>query len=138
MERLERVYYNFKVLTICFADCSIRLLFCKTMSNNRVVDEGHGEGDNSPYVHKIGVPPKQSLVKEFKFTIKETFFHDDPLREFKDQSNVRKLWLVVRSIFPILDWGRRYKLSMFRGDLLAGLTIASLCIPQVRALYIYI
>ncbi|KAJ6398847.1 hypothetical protein OIU77_019581 [Salix suchowensis] len=56
-----------------------------------------------PYVHKVGLPPKQNLFKEFKATVKETFFADDPLRSFKDQT---------------------------RGDLIAGLTIASLCIPQ--------
>ncbi|CAD6205982.1 unnamed protein product [Miscanthus lutarioriparius] len=33
-------------------------------------------------------------------------------------------------VFPVLDWGRRYTLDDFKGDLVAGLTIASLCIPQ--------
>ncbi|KAK4424338.1 Sulfate transporter 1.3 [Sesamum alatum] len=86
--------------------------------------------DNAPYVHKVGVPPKQSLVKEFTYMFKETFFHDDPLRPFKDQPGSRKLMLGIQAVFPILDWGRRYKLHMFKGDLIAGLTIASLCIPQ--------
>ncbi|XP_051144388.1 sulfate transporter 1.3-like isoform X2 [Andrographis paniculata] len=87
--------------------------------------------DNSPpYVHKVGIPPKQSLFKEVKFGIKETFFHDDPLRPFKDQPKSTKLLLAIRALFPILDWGRHYKLHMFKGDLIAGLTIASLCIPQ--------
>ncbi|KAK6135381.1 hypothetical protein DH2020_030892 [Rehmannia glutinosa] len=74
--------------------------------------------------------PKQSLFKELKFTFNEAFFHDDPLRPFKDQSKSRKLMLGIQAVFPILEWGRRYKLSMFKGDLIAGLTIASLCIPQ--------
>ncbi|KAG9129559.1 hypothetical protein Leryth_023899 [Lithospermum erythrorhizon] len=34
------------------------------------------------------------------------------------------------AVFPILEWGRKYNLTKFRGDLIAGLTIASLCIPQ--------
>ncbi|KAK6143696.1 hypothetical protein DH2020_024044 [Rehmannia glutinosa] len=108
------------------------------MSGNRIGDEAditsaassRRHVDNLPYVHKVGVPPKQSLFKEFKFTFRETFFHDDPLRPFKDQSKSRKLMLGIQAIFPILDWGRRYKLRMFKGDLIAGLTIASLCIPQ--------
>ncbi|KAL8540617.1 hypothetical protein ACS0TY_002027 [Phlomoides rotata] len=108
------------------------------MSGKRIGDEAdigsaassHRHGDNEPYVHKVGVPPKQSLFQEFKFMFKETFFHDDPLRPFKDQTMSRKLVLGVQAIFPILDWGRRYKLHMFKGDLIAGLTIASLCIPQ--------
>ncbi|XP_059631429.1 sulfate transporter 1.3-like [Cornus florida] len=83
-----------------------------------------------PRIHKVGVPPKQSLLKEFTATVKETFFADDPLRAFKDQSRSRKFTLGMQTIFPILEWGRGYNLTKFRGDLIAGLTIASLCIPQ--------
>ncbi|KAL3514065.1 hypothetical protein ACH5RR_026782 [Cinchona calisaya] len=83
-----------------------------------------------PYIHKVGVPPKQNLMKEFASTVKETFFADDPLRPFKDQPKSRKLILGVQAIFPILEWGRSYNLAKFKGDLIAGLTIASLCIPQ--------
>ncbi|KAG6655682.1 hypothetical protein CIPAW_05G232800 [Carya illinoinensis] len=85
---------------------------------------------NMAYIHKVGVPPKQNLFKEFKATVKETFFSDDPLRPFKDQSGSRKFILGIQAIFPIFEWGRRYNLTKFRGDLIAGLTIASLCIPQ--------
>lgn len=85
---------------------------------------------NAPYIHKVGVPPKQNLLKEFKSTVKETFFSDDPLRPFKDQPKSRKLVLGLQAVFPILEWGRSYNLRKFRGDLIAGLTIASLCIPQ--------
>lgn len=46
------------------------------------------------------------------------------------------------ALFPILRWGRSYKASMFRHDLMSGLTLASLCIPQVILFmivkYIYI
>ncbi|KAL3635308.1 Solute carrier 26 [Castilleja foliolosa] len=101
------------------------------MIGNRVGDEADmANGDNVQYIHKVGVPPKQSVIKEFKFTFKETFFHDDPFRPFKDQSISKKMLLGVQAVFPILEWGRRYKLHMFKGDLIAGLTIASLCIPQ--------
>lgn len=87
-----------------------------------------------PYVHKVGIPPKQSFFKEFLYTVKETFFSDDPLRPFKDQTKSRKFVLGIEAIFPILSWGRTYNLQKFRGDLIAGLTIASLCIPQVNLL----
>ncbi|KAG6417409.1 hypothetical protein SASPL_119567 [Salvia splendens] len=82
------------------------------------------------YVHKVGKPPKQRLVDEISHTFKETFFHDDPLRPFKDQPKSKKLLLGAQAVFPILEWGRRYKLHMLKGDIIAGLTIASLCIPQ--------
>lgn len=81
--------------------------------------------------YKVGVPPKQKLWKEFSTTLKETFFSDDPLRSFKDQSRSRKFILGIQAVFPILAWGRSYNLAKFKGDLIAGLTIASLCIPQV-------
>ncbi|KAG6414907.1 hypothetical protein SASPL_122283 [Salvia splendens] len=82
------------------------------------------------YVHKVGKPPKQRLVDEISHTFKETFFHDDPLRPFKDQPKSKKLVLGAQAVFPIIEWGRRYKLHMLKGDIIAGLTIASLCIPQ--------
>ncbi|KAL2894353.1 Sulfate transporter 1.3 [Bienertia sinuspersici] len=80
--------------------------------------------------YKVGVPSKQNLFKEFTYTVKETFFADDPLRHFKDQTKSRKLILGVQTVFPILQWGRGYNLNKFQGDLISGLTIASLCIPQ--------
>lgn len=90
------------------------------------------DSESVPYVHKVGVPPKQKLLKEIKYTLKETFLPDDPFRPFKKQPRRRKLVLGLQTIFPILDWGRDYNLSKFKGDLIAGLTIASLCIPQVQ------
>ncbi|CAI9769227.1 unnamed protein product [Fraxinus pennsylvanica] len=108
------------------------------MTSNRVTNDeditsaasSRRHVENLPYVHKVGVPPKQSLLKEITYALKETFLHDDPLRPFKDQTGTRKLKLGIEAIFPILDWGRHYNLSKFKGDLIAGLTIASLCIPQ--------
>ncbi|KAF1871773.1 hypothetical protein Lal_00020568 [Lupinus albus] len=82
------------------------------------------------HIHKVGIPPKQNLFKEFKATIKEAFFADEPLRHFKDQTKLRKLVLGIEAIFPILSWCRNYNLKKFRGDIISGLTIASLCIPQ--------
>lgn len=93
----------------------------------------HHPDENLPYVHKVGLPPKQNLLREFKATVKETFFHDDPFRPFRDQPRSKKLALGLQALFPILEWGREYNLSKFKGDLIAGLTIASLCIPQVES-----
>ncbi|XVE60443.1 hypothetical protein DITRI_Ditri05aG0129000 [Diplodiscus trichospermus] len=36
----------------------------------------------------------------------------------------------LQGLFPILGWGRSYKVSKFKDDLMAGLTLASLSIPQ--------
>ncbi|KAK4742350.1 hypothetical protein SAY87_000351 [Trapa incisa] len=86
--------------------------------------------NNGPGVRTVGVPPEQTLVKDLTHTVKETLFSDDPLRPFRDQPKSRKLWLGLQGLFPILEWGKDYRLGKFKGDLIAGLTIASLCIPQ--------
>ncbi|KAF4383449.1 hypothetical protein G4B88_000149 [Cannabis sativa] len=78
----------------------------------------------------LGKPPKQNLLKEIITAAKETFFSDDPLRSFKDKPKSKKFVLGVQAVFPIIGWARNYSLSKFKGDLIAGLTIASLCIPQ--------
>ncbi|GJN23905.1 hypothetical protein PR202_gb11597 [Eleusine coracana subsp. coracana] len=82
--------------------------------------------------YKVGVPPRKSILEEFSGGAKELFFaDDDPLQEYRKQRSwPRKAWLGLQYVFPILDWGRHYTLAKFKGDLIAGLTIASLCIPQ--------
>lgn len=96
----------------------------------RSLSSSHRHSQSERYIHKVGVPPKQNLFKEFRETLKETFFADDPLRPFKDRSRSQKFILGIQTIFPIFEWGRKYNLKKLRGDLIAGLTIASLCIPQ--------
>lgn len=84
--------------------------------------------------YTVGAPPKSSATEDFTHTFREFFFHDDPLYQYKDKSKKRQCWLVLQNLFPILEWARHYTLKMFKGDLIAGLTIASLCIPQVTSL----
>ncbi|KAI9103606.1 hypothetical protein K1719_023229 [Acacia pycnantha] len=100
----------------------------------RVIEETrrsvHSSRRHDGTIHKVGAPPKQNLLKEIKESVMETFFADKPLDHFKDQPASRKFVLGIQAVFPILDWGRSYNLSKFKGDLVAGLTIASLCIPQ--------
>ncbi|XP_061363255.1 high affinity sulfate transporter 2-like [Gastrolobium bilobum] len=103
----------------------------KAMGEIRSGSSSLRHGDHTlPHIHKVGAPPKQTLFQEIKHSVTETFFSDNPLRKFKDQTGSRKFVLGLQSIFPILDWGRSYDLKKFRGDLISGLTIASLCIPQ--------
>nr|XP_010926258.1 sulfate transporter 1.2 [Elaeis guineensis]XP_010926259.1 sulfate transporter 1.2 [Elaeis guineensis]XP_010926260.1 sulfate transporter 1.2 [Elaeis guineensis]XP_019707579.1 sulfate transporter 1.2 [Elaeis guineensis] len=90
----------------------------------------HGQIENPQSVHKVGFPPRRNFFREFKDTLKETLFADDPLYPYKDQPRSRKLILGLQFLFPILEWGRNYNFSKLKGDLVAGLTIASLCIPQ--------
>lgn len=80
--------------------------------------------------HKVVTPPPMSTVQKLKIRLKETFFPDDPLRQFKGQPTKKKLILGAQYIFPILQWGPNYSLKLFKSDIVAGLTIASLAIPQ--------
>ncbi|KAI3796123.1 hypothetical protein L1987_38787 [Smallanthus sonchifolius] len=81
-------------------------------------------------IHKVETPPKRSSLQKLKNRLKETFFPDDPLRQFKGQSTKQKWLLGFQYIFPILQWGPHYNLNLFKSDVVSGLTIASLAIPQ--------
>ncbi|XP_021821889.1 sulfate transporter 3.1-like isoform X1 [Prunus avium] len=80
--------------------------------------------------HRVAIPPPQPFVKTLKNSLKETFFPDDPLRQFKNQPASRKLVLGLQYFFPIFEWGPRYTLDFLKSDLISGITIASLAIPQ--------
>lgn len=81
--------------------------------------------------HKVVPPPTKSTVEKLKTRLKETFFPDDPLRQFKGQPLKKKLILAAQYVFPILQWGPNYSIKLFKSDIVSGLTIASLAIPQV-------
>lgn len=81
----------------------------------------------------VAAPPPRGTLTKLKIRFKETFFPDDPFRQFKGQSLGAKWALAAQYVFPILHWAPKYSLSLFKSDLVAGLTIASLAIPQVRA-----
>ncbi|GER24861.1 sulfate transporter [Striga asiatica] len=83
-----------------------------------------------PASHRAAVPPPQPFSRSLKNTLKETFFPDDPLRQFKGRPAGRRAILGLQYFFPILEWGPRYTLDFFKSDLIAGITIASLAIPQ--------
>ncbi|KAL8530523.1 hypothetical protein ACS0TY_007529 [Phlomoides rotata] len=93
---------------------------------------GTGDHVDPPAVtnHRVEIPPPQAFITSFKNTLKETFFPDDPLRQFKNQPPRRKLVLGLQYVFPILEWGRHYTFQFFKADLISGITIASLAIPQ--------
>ena len=79
-------------------------------------------------VHPVVPPPHKSTLQK----LKETFFPDDPMRQFKGQPLKRKLILGAQYLFPILQWLPNYSVNLFKSDLVSGLTIASLAIPQVN------
>ncbi|KAL5553423.1 hypothetical protein UlMin_040824 [Ulmus minor] len=81
-------------------------------------------------IHQVAQPPPRSSFQKLKNKLKETFFPDDPLRQFKGQSPKKKWILAFQYIFPILQWAPNYSFKLFKSDVVSGLTIASLAIPQ--------
>ncbi|CAH8340374.1 unnamed protein product [Eruca vesicaria subsp. sativa] len=81
-------------------------------------------------VHKVVAPPHRSTAAKLKTRLKETFFPDDPLRQFRGQPNRTKLIRAAQYIFPILQWCPEYSFRLLKSDVVSGLTIASLAIPQ--------
>ncbi|XP_058085033.1 sulfate transporter 3.1-like isoform X4 [Magnolia sinica] len=80
--------------------------------------------------HRVAIPPSQPFFSSLKSSLKETFFPDDPLRQFKNQPVSRRLVLGLQYFMPILEWAPRYTFDFFKSDLVSGITIASLAIPQ--------
>ncbi|KAG6764490.1 hypothetical protein POTOM_031960 [Populus tomentosa] len=78
----------------------------------------------------VAIPPAKPLLESIKLGIKETLFPDDPFRQFKNQPASRKFILGMQYFVPILEWAPRYTFEFFKADLVAGITIASLAVPQ--------
>lgn len=104
---------------------------------NGLETSGHGRAMIDDYerrsidvVHKVGIPESKGLVQQFNSQVKETLFPDDPFREFKGKPFGRKVWLGFRYFFPILEWAPNYNLNLLKSDVISGVTIASLAIPQ--------
>ncbi|KAH6761605.1 sulfate transporter 3, partial [Perilla frutescens var. hirtella] len=87
---------------------------------------GHEE-----YPRSVNFGPPRRFGSVFGSKVKETFFPDDPFRQFKTEPSAgRRALKALQYFIPILEWLPSYSLSFFKYDLLAGITIASLAIPQ--------
>ncbi|TXG63699.1 hypothetical protein EZV62_010693 [Acer yangbiense] len=99
------------------------------MGNADFVYPSKANGDNNG-VQRVEVPPPQPFFKSLHYNLKETFFPDDPLRQFKNKTASRKFILGLQYFFPIFEWVPRYTFQFLKSDLISGITIASLAIPQ--------
>ncbi|XP_031267252.1 sulfate transporter 3.1-like [Pistacia vera] len=93
-------------------------------------DYVYPSNENAERAHRVAVPPPQPFFKSFKCNLKETFFPDDPLRQFKNQPTFKKFILGLQYFLPIVEWAPRYNFRFLKADVIAGITIASLAIPQ--------
>ncbi|XP_050372390.1 sulfate transporter 3.1-like [Argentina anserina] len=92
---------------------------------------GTAEHDHDQYnPQRVEIPPPKPLLTAVKSSMKETFFPDDPFRPFKNQPAAKKVVMGLQYFFTILEWAPRYKLSYLKSDLIAGITISSLAVPQ--------
>ncbi|KAK6780911.1 hypothetical protein RDI58_023095 [Solanum bulbocastanum] len=82
------------------------------------------------HYQRVEIPPPKPFLKTLKSNVKETLFPDDPFRKFKNQPLSKKISLGFQYFVPILDWAPRYTLQLFKADIIAGITIASLAVPQ--------
>ncbi|XP_068636754.1 low affinity sulfate transporter 3-like [Aristolochia californica] len=79
----------------------------------------------------LNSPKPPSLWQELMDSVRETFLA--PRNKYsvaKKQPTSKRALLFLRGLFPILGWGCQYDRGKFRSDLMAGLTLASLSIPQ--------
>ncbi|KAK1281883.1 putative sulfate transporter 3.4 [Acorus calamus] len=81
-------------------------------------------------IHKVPLPPNKTTFQSLKQRLSEVFFPDDPLHQFKGQTCFWKIVLAIQYLFPIFQWGPDYSLNLLKSDVISGLTIASLAIPQ--------
>lgn len=93
-------------------------------------DYAYPSSMNVESVHRVAIPPHQPFFESLKYSVKETLFPDDPLRKFKNQPASRRFVLALQHFLPILEWAPQYTLQFLKSDLIAGITIASLAIPQ--------
>ncbi|TYH50076.1 hypothetical protein ES332_D10G179800v1 [Gossypium tomentosum] len=79
---------------------------------------------------RVPVPPSKPFLKSLQARLKETFFPDDPFRQFKNLPISNKFLLGLQYFVPIIEWAPRYTFDFFKADLIAGITVASLAVPQ--------
>ncbi|RVW56189.1 Low affinity sulfate transporter 3 [Vitis vinifera] len=82
----------------------------------------------------LNSPEPPGLCHEIVSSIKSAVFPNGGKHSSSSTKQTRSTAAGVVSflhgLFPILTWGRNYKATKFRNDLMAGLTLASLSIPQ--------
>ncbi|KAK4366777.1 hypothetical protein RND71_014657 [Anisodus tanguticus] len=79
----------------------------------------------------LNVPEPPGLFSNLKTSFKKTVLR--PLEnklQCLGKQPVLALISILNIIFPPLSWCKEYNVTKFKRDILAGLTLASLCIPQ--------
>lgn len=78
----------------------------------------------------VNLSARRPFAEALRSDLAETFFPDDPFRGFGALPPPARAWGALKYFVPALEWAPRYGLGKFKYDLLAGVTVASLAIPQ--------
>ncbi|RRT72320.1 hypothetical protein B296_00027615 [Ensete ventricosum] len=89
-----------------------------------------GTVEGVEFARRVPLPPPRPFLDTLRANLKETLFPDDPFRQFKNETGPRRFLVGLKYFFPVFQWAPSYNLSLLRSDLVAGITIASLAIPQ--------
>lgn len=92
---------------------------------------GQDQLDRSKWLLDCPEPP--SPWHELKSQVRDSLrTRAKRFKSLRKQPLPKRILSILQAVFPIFGWCRNYKLTMFKNDLMAGLTLASLCIPQVH------
>ncbi|KAF5742955.1 Sulfate transporter 3 5 isoform 1 [Tripterygium wilfordii] len=81
--------------------------------------------------HGVNYATPRGFGTKLRSGFKETLFPDDPFRQFKNENNsLLRIKRAIQYFIPIFYWLPNYNFGLFKYDVLAGLTITSLAIPQ--------
>ncbi|XVF64723.1 hypothetical protein PTKIN_Ptkin09bG0190200 [Pterospermum kingtungense] len=89
--------------------------------------EDSGRTERAQWLMNSPEPP--TLWQEFVSAVRRNVFPHGR-KQYSSLAKGRSAISLLQGLFPILSWGRTYKVSKFKADLMAGLTLASLSIPQ--------
>ncbi|CAN6975351.1 unnamed protein product [Brassica oleracea var. botrytis] len=86
---------------------------------------------SSPKGQGVNFSAPRSFVVKLRSKCKETFFPDDPFKPISQEPNgLIKTKKTLEYFVPIFEWLPKYNLQKLWYDLLAGITITSLAVPQ--------
>ncbi|KAI4350874.1 hypothetical protein L6164_005281 [Bauhinia variegata] len=96
------------------------------------MDSSEHKVDKENHQHpSVNFMEPRGFGTKLKSEIRETLFPDDPFRQIQNEEKpLRQFVKGIQYFIPIFDWLPKYNLKLLRYDLLAGLTITSLAIPQ--------
>lgn len=83
--------------------------------------------------HQVLVPTasiKDELAETFAPMKALMVIDDDPFKSYRNKSVLERARLAIFYVFPIFEWMSTYQVKWLFGDVVAGLTIASLAVPQ--------